>query len=89
MTREEPKTGEVWKHFKGHYYWIKEIGHHSVTKEKMVVCVRIQDHYPKSHTIEPIALEPRISPLKIFMLEVDHEKYPDVEQKYRFEKVEE
>lgn len=27
MTREEPKTGEVWKHFKNKYYKIICIGH--------------------------------------------------------------
>lgn len=37
MTRETPKLGDVYKHFKGNYYMIIAVGHHSETKEKMVV----------------------------------------------------
>ena len=35
MSRKEPKRGEIWKHFKGNYYKIICIGHHSETGEKM------------------------------------------------------
>ena len=37
MTRETPNTGDTWKHFKGNCYMILAVGHHSETKEQLVV----------------------------------------------------
>ena len=81
MNREEPKRHEIFKHFKGNLYKIIAVGHHSETKEKLVV---YYDLSGKNST----EYDPCIRPLQMFMSEVDHDKYPDVEQKYRFEKVE-
>ena len=90
MARKEPKTGEVWKHFKGDYYKIICVGHHSETKEKMVIYAKISKYgYEITKRAYVIADEPCIRPLDMFMSEVDHVKYPDVKQKYRFEKAEE
>ena len=82
MNRETPNTGEIWKHFKGNCYTILAVGHHSETKEQLVVYFDLSG---KNSTLA----NPCIRPLDMFMSEVDHEKYPDVKQKYRFERVEE
>ena len=87
MTRPEPLNGEIFKHFKDNYYNIICVGHHSETDERMVVYERIsKDDYLKDGTIKPV-MEPCIRPLEMFMSEVDHQKYPDVKQKYRFERI--
>ena len=86
MNRELPKHGEIWKHFKHKYYQIICVGHHSETKERMVVYQPI--HYTLYGTfMQSFSEEPCISPLDMFMSEVDHVKYPDVKQMYRFIKV--
>ena len=82
MDRSIPKCGEVFRHFKGNCYKILAVGHHSETKEKLVV---YYDLTGKNSTID----NPCIRPLEMFMSEVDHKKYPNVKQKYRFERVEE
>ena len=82
MDRSIPKCGEVFRHFKGNCYKILAVGHHSETKEKLVV---YYDLSGENSTIE----DPCIRPLEMFMSEVDHKKYPGVVQKYRFERVEE
>lgn len=80
MDRDIPKPHETYKHFKGTLYEIIAVGHHSETKEQMVV---YYDLSGKNSTID----NPCIRPLDMFMSEVDHHKYPDIKQKYRFQKV--
>lgn len=78
MERQIPKPHEVYRHFKGYYYEIMAVGHHSETKEPMVVYF---DILGVNSTID----DPCIRPLSMFMSEVDRDKYPDADQKYRFE----
>lgn len=73
MTRELKING-IYKHFKGDYYLVENIATHSETREKYVVYRALygnNDLY--------------IRPFDMFMSEVDHKKYPNVTQKYRFE----
>ena len=79
-NRDIPKINEIYRHSKGNCYMVIAVGHHSETKERMVVYYDISG---KNSTF----FDPCIRPLEMFMSEVDHDKYPDVTQKYRFEKV--
>lgn len=67
------EPGQKYRHFKGGIYEIICIGAHSETQEKMVVYKEIGS--------EKIC----IRPYDMFISEVDKEKYPNVNQKYRFE----
>lgn len=68
------KINGIYKHFKGDYYLVQDIASDSETKEKMVVYRRL---YGEGDLW--------VRPLDMFLSEVDHEKYPNVKQKYRFE----
>ena len=73
--RELPKPGETWRHFKQKRYRIIGLADDAATKETYVVYKTLYGEYRDF-----------IRPLDMFLSEVDHEKYPDVRQHWRFEK---
>lgn len=67
-------VNRIYRHFKGDYYIVVGIAKHSETEEEMVVYRQLYG-----------AGELWVRPMSLFISEVDHKKYPDVKQKYRFE----
>lgn len=64
----------IYRHFKGDYYIVEDVATHSETREKYVVYRAL---YGERNLY--------IRPYDMFLSEMDREKYPDVEQKYRFQ----
>ncbi len=71
----ELKKHGIYKHFKGDYYIAEDIAIHSETREEFVVYRPLYGDTTKLY----------IRPKDMFLSKVDRNKYPDVEQEYRFE----
>ena len=75
--KREVKIHGIYKHFKNKYYIVEDVAYHSETQEEYVVYRQLYGEHSlwireKNH----------------FLSEIDHIKYPDILQKWRFELVE-
>lgn len=68
------QVGKIYKHFKGNRYKVLCIAKHTETNEDMVIYQDINDE-------SKIYARPYV----MFVSKVDKNKYPNVDQQYRFE----
>ena len=70
----EVLIGRIYKHFKGDSYIVEDVVYHSETKEKMVLYRALYGSGLRY-----------VRPYEMFLSKVDKQKYPQVEQEYRFQ----
>lgn len=91
---ERLREGDIVQHFKRemienkehsmeYLYIIEALATHTETGDKLVVYRALYKNEENGVHFNVFA-----RPYDMFMAEVDHEKYPDIKQKYRFEKFE-
>ena len=80
IMNREIKIGGIYHHFKGFIAKVITVAKHTETGESLVVYECNGKAVNSDHANGIYA-----RPLEMFLSEVDHIKYPDVGQKYRFE----
>lgn len=78
------EKGQTYRHFKGFKAHIIDIAQHTETGEELVIyeCDASEASKElKSDHVDGVYARP----IDMFLSEVDHKKYPNVKQKYRFE----
>ena len=78
MEPRKPVIGGKYCHFKSKMYQLLAVATHSENKEKYIVYQALYDDFGVY-----------IRPYDMFLSEVDHVKYAEVIQKYRFELMQE
>ena len=69
------EIGKIYKHFKGHIVKVVNFAEHTETSENLVIYMHLGTNKIWAR------------PYDMFNSLIDKEKYPNVDQKYRFESV--
>ena len=70
----EIQVKRIYRHFKGDRYLVEDVVTHSESGKRLVLYRQLYGECRRF-----------VRPLDMFLSEVDHAKYPEVQQTYRFE----